>query len=125
MRCRDRPRCAGLGHHGGEFKQRKRQLRQERQLWLTAAVRVMRQRMDRVAGIVAAVLIHSRVRMGCAMVECGILACHIRVCGHLVHLAPGRKHRLCDQAQQKQQQRSAAQDRTRKVADVVGHDGAG
>ena len=92
---------------------------------LAAAVRVMRERMVRIARIAAAVVVRRRVRMRCAMVERGILAGRIRVRGQFVHLAPGRKHRLCDQAQQKQQQRAAAQDRMRKVADALVHDGAG
>lgn len=121
MRCRDRPRCGGPGHHRGEFKDRQRQLRQKRQLRLAAAVRVMRQRMVRVVGVAA--FIHRCVRMRCAMVECGIGGSRMR--RRFVHLAPGREHRLRDQAQQEQQQRAAAQDRTRKVADAGGHDGAG
>ena len=92
---------------------------------LAAAVRVMRQRMSRVAGVSTAAFLDRRVRMRCAMIERGILPRGLRMRGDLMHLAPRREHRLRDQAQQKQQQRSAAQDRMRTVADAVGHDGAG
>ena len=92
---------------------------------LAAAVRVMRQCMSRVAGVSTVAFVDHRVRMGCVMVERGILPRRLRMRGQLMHLAPRREHRLRDQAQQKQQQRSAAQDRMRTVADAVGHDGAG
>lgn len=101
------------------------QLRQERQLRLPAAVRVMRQRMVRVAGIAAAVFVDHGVRMRCAMAKRGILPRRIRMRGQLMHLAPRRQHRLRDQTQQKQQQRAAAQDGILTVADAVGHDSVG
>ena len=88
-------------------------------------MRVMRQRMSGVAGVSTAAFLDHRVGMRCAMVERGIMHRRLRMRGQLMHLAPRRQHRLCDQAQQKQQQRAAAQDRMRTVADAMAHDDAG
>ena len=85
----------------------------------------MRERVAGVAGVAAAMFVDRRMRMRFAMVERGILPRRLRMRGQLMHLAPRREHRLRDQAQQKQQQRGAAQDRMLTVADAVGHDDAG